>query len=70
MKLSWQMRQTLNRVPDEGVGTNMYGSSLDPLFRRGLIEKPRLVPVQITVHHYTAQLTALGRRVKYQNTDD
>lgn len=69
MKLSRQMRQNLGAIPDEGEMVAFYESQFDPLKRRGLVEY-EMRDVQITVRKPVGKLTDLGRRIKYQNTDD
>jgi len=69
VKLSRNMRMNLNLVPDEGEeACFFYQSQADPLKARGLIEY-EMRPVQVTVLKPVVRLTDLGRRVKYQNTD-
>lgn len=80
MKLSRQMRQNLNLVPEAeegGVadhyagekGTLFYASQLEPLAKRGLLTFEQ-VTVMRPVWRYRVKLTPLGRRVKYQNSDE
>lgn len=69
MKLSKQMRDNLNQVPDEGEHRFFYASQCDPLAKRGLIEW-EMKDVVVTIRKPVARLTELGRRIKYQNSDD
>jgi len=69
VKLSRLMRQNLNLIPDEGEASVFYQSQVDPLKRRGLVEY-EMRDVWVKHRKPVARLTDLGRRVKYQNTDD
>lgn len=80
MKLSRQMRMNLNLAPDAEEGAIaewpdernamiFYSSQLEPLKRRGLLTY-ETVEVMRPVQRFRVKLTELGRRIKYQNTDD